>query len=1000
MRRIAGTISAITLAAGLALPALGQDGFSRVELPIEPVSGEIAVSALRAWTWTEPGAGDSPPTHRVVLDQDVTLFLAGYELMADAAVLWISPRPDVGENAVQVFAHLTGVATPSADASVSLAAETLSVQGVIRLDAPVDLAADAILAGPVETPASIVADVALANFMGGLERDPLREPAPLDRLAQDRPGAPIRSPSGFDFASSLPRPNAGSPIMTARGIVSIGAGRVIRTISGEEQSIVLEDGVSILYREPGTERILELSGQRAVVFFAGDASAGVTNIRASDIDGIYIEGDVVASDGAYTLRGPRVFYDVRNDKALILDAVFSTFDTTINSPLYIRADAVRQISETEFVADRARISNVAFAEPNLTIGARSVTVRQDTIALDDGTTETKNYVEAEHITLNAFGLPVGYLPRFAGDPEDVPLRDVQFVFNSDSGEEIRTRWDLFTLLGLEEPDGLEVELMADALLDRGPGVGVTSDWRGEDYQGSLLTYWVFNDTGTDSLTTGADFDRDGENRGILRAEHITKIGDDWTVFAEAAHVSDENFVDAFYEELAETGREFTNRVHARKMDDNSVLTIEAKGQFDDFTPNEYILQSDGYTVERLPEATYARIADDLLEEQAPGRLLYSSETRVGNLSLDFTERTPAEYGLTNNTKAQNGLGINANTEIADALRSQGYFERNLVRADTRHELSADLSDGPIKVLPWVVGRGTLYDSDFESFAGDDDNAERAWGAAGLTLATTIQRVWGDVYSRALDVNQVRHIVRPSVTGFYADTNVDQEELPVYDEFIESLADGTVVRFGLDQTLQTKRGGPGRWYSVDWITLDTELVLASDDAIANDGIGRYFEDRPENSRLSNFGTISGTMQATDSFALVGQTIYDFEQSGQSATSAGFVLEHSPTFSTSLMYRYLDLQDSTLLTGGTDYTLTEKYTLSTNATYDTDLGDIQNVSGEILRDFQNAVFGVSVRYNTISEDTSIGVLFQPLGRGTAGQIATTGRAGRRSSGGFGG
>lgn len=997
------TISALVLAAGSAGGVLGQNSaFSAIELPIEPVQGEIIASGLRAWTWTDPGAAGSPVTHRLVLERDVEISLAGYDLMADSAVLWISPRPDVGDNAVQVFAHLTGVDTPSADASVSLAAETLSVQGVILLTTPIDLAADAIEQGPVDSPATLVADVALSNFMGTVLSNPLQQPAAIEQLAQDREGTPLRAPGpGFDFAGALPRAQAGSPIMTARGIVSMGAGRIIRTLSGQEQFVILEDGVNITYREPGTDRVLELSSQRAVVFFAGQADASVSNVRASDIDGIYLEGDVIASDGRYNLRGPRVFYDVRNDKALILDAVFSTFDTRVGFPLYVRARSVRQLSETEFIADRASISNTAFARPNLTIGARTVTIRQETTIANDGSEQTSTIADADDITLNTFALPVGYLPTFEGDPEDIPLRDVQFVFGSKSGEEIRTTWDLYSLLGLQKPDGLSAELQADALLDRGPGLGLNADWRGSDYKGSLLTYWVFNDTGTDSLTTGADFDRSGENRGIVRAEHIAKVGQDWAVFAEVAHVSDENFVDAFFEDLAETGREFTNRIHARKLTENSSLTLEAKGQFDDFTPNEYILQSDGYNVQKLPEVTYTRLADDLLESVAPGHLLYTSEYRVGNMSLAFTDKTPAEYGLTSNAKAQAALGINANTKISDALRAQGFSEGNVLRADTRHELAGDLSAGPIKVLPWAVGRGTIYDDDFETFAGDNDNSERIWGAVGVTLATTIQRVENELYSRALDVNRVRHIVRPSVTAFYSDTNVDQDELPVYDESVESLADGTVVRLGLDQTWQTKRGGPGRWYSVDWITLDSELVFASDDAISGDGIGRYYESRPENSRLSNFGTVTATMQATDSFALVGSTIYDFEQSGQSQTAAGFILDHSPTFSSNLSYRYLGLQDSTLLNAGTDYTLTEKYTLGVDVTYDTDIGDLQSIRSEVLRDFQNAVFGVNFTYNKISDDTSVGVIFQPLGRGTAAQFGSTSRsASARRSGGFGG
>lgn len=993
-------IPALVLASGLALSARAQDArFAELPLPIEPVPGEIALSALRAWTWTD--ASGPVPVHRVVLEEDVRVSLAGYDMAAQSAVLWISPRPDIGPDAVQIFAHLSDVSTPEADASVALAAEVLSVQGVIRLSTGVELAADDIREGPVDLPATLVAEVVLAGFLDSIETSPILTPPTIDRLAEERPGTPIRPIApGLDFTDALPRSSPGSPIMTARGVLSLAAGRVVRTLGEGEQSVVLEDGVNVTYREPGTERVLELSAQRAVVFFARELGGSTMSVRASDVDGIYLEGDVVAGDGRYTLRGPRVFYDVRHDRALILDAVFSTFDTRVGFPLFVRARSVRQLSENEFLADRASVSNTAFARPNLTIGARSVTIRQEDRTRADGSADPYLIADAKNITLRGMGVPVAWLPAYEGNPEEIPLRDVRFVTNSETGEELRTRWDLFPLLGVENPEGVSASLLLDALFDRGPGIGLTSDWAGTDYRGSLLTYWVLNDTGTDSLTTGADVERDGEYRGIVRAEHVAKVGSDWTIFAEASHVSDENFTDSFFESLAESGREFRSGIAARKLTENTSLFLEASGNFDDFTQSESVLQSDGYTVDRLPEATYTVLAQDLLPREAPGLLLYSGQSRIGNLSLNLTDRTPAEFGLTSTTRSQRALGLNPNDNIAGALRAQGFPDRDIFRADSRHELSADLSAGPVKILPFVVGRGTVYDTDFETFAGDDDNGERLWGAVGVTMATTVQRVSDEIYSRALDVSRVRHLIRPSVTAFYAGTNVDQDELPVFDESVESIADGSVLRFGLDQTWQTKRGGPGRWYSVDWITLDSELVFASDDAISGDTIGRFFDSRPENSRLSNFGTISGSVQATESLALVAGTVFDLDDSQQAWTHMGYVLQHSPVFSSSLSYRYLNAQDSTLLSLGSDYLLSDKYSLSTDLTYDTDLGDVQSVRGELLRDFQNAVLGLSFSFNNTTEETSFGVLFQPLGRGSAATVGATSRsAAGRGTGGLG-
>ena len=46
------------------------------------------------------------------------------------------------------------------------------------------------------------------------------------------------------------------------------------------------------------------------------------------------------------------------------------------------------------------------------------------------------------------------------------------------------------------------------------------------------------------------------------------------------------------------------------------------------------------------------------------------------------------------------------------------------------------------------------------------------------------------------------------------------------------------------TLQTQRGGDDRWRSVDWIILDTNFVLRSDDADVTTILPRYFGYRPE------------------------------------------------------------------------------------------------------------------------------------------------------------
>src|SRR4029453_16534656 len=106
---------------------------------------------------------------------------------------------------------------------------------------------------------------------------------------------------------------------------------------------------------------------------------------------------------------------------------------------------------------------------------------------------------------------------------------------------------------------------------------------------------------------------------------------------EGSYVGDPTFVPAFFRNQAETAREFTNSAYLRRLEDDTALTFLGKGEFMDFTPNEYLQQSSGYNTDKLPEAMYTRLADDLLAGVAPGLLSYSSEYRFSRMRLNFTE---------------------------------------------------------------------------------------------------------------------------------------------------------------------------------------------------------------------------------------------------------------------------------------------------------------------------------------------------------------------------
>jgi len=817
------------------------------------------------------------------------------------------------------------------------------------------------------------------------------------------PAVPTSPPAGTRRADD--RDPTTQPIFTREGIVTLAPGDVTFAPGETESAVIASGGVTVQYADLAKDRVLQLTAQRAVVFLDPGKVEDLFRFRAENVRGIYLEGDVTASDGTYTTRGPQIYYDLRANKGVMLDAVFWTYDEQRQLPIYVRAKTIRQTAADTFTGENAKFTNSAFFEPGLSLGASKVTISrksvkpvgQDTPGDTPASEERVTWIEADHITGRIGGVPVFWWPHYAGDPENRILKDIRVENRSGSGAGVLTTLDMYALAGLKRPRDITADLLADYFFDRGVATGARARWSRENHRGELFAYMVPFDKGTDVLSPGTRVDRDNEFRGILTAEQRWKLDDEWTLLGELSLISDEAFVDAFFKNAGEARREFTNRIAARRLRENSYFNAEISGTFQDFISNEYLLQSQGYSVTRTPELTYVRHADDLFAPGKAGLVTWFSEYRAGRLEMAFDEALASEHGFTTNALAQRALGVNANQSVADALRAAGFSEEAVFRADTRQELAATIMAGPIVINPFIVGRLSFWDSDFEAYSPDEDDQIRYWGGGGVRASTTLQRVYDGVDSRLLDLHRLRHVVEPNVTIWAAETNIDRGDIPLYDQDVEGILDGAMVRIGINQFFQTQRGAPGRWHNVDLVSLSTDFVFSSEETGTRYPYGKFFDFRPENSTPGDYFVADATMRLTDSTSLTGSTVFDLDESQQAATSVGVLLRQFPTFTAAADVRYLNPQDSTYLTGALAYELTSKYSVAFGASYDTDESQFQTLSALVQRKFSSMMLGVGVSNNEISDETSFFFVLRPYGaRGQAGFSAAGDTIGSRFGG----
>ena len=869
-----------------------------------------------------------------------------------------------GGEATQVAVYFDRVRTPgAAAASLSQTADRLLVTALVSGGVTVN--ADLFERGRPYGPFVGDAEYRLGERLSRLiEGDPEYVRSALDRGGWRPP--PSYRVDLVEPEQPTEREQA-APYIPEEAIVTFSGPDRTLVAGEEENALVISGGVAVQVEDVAAGRRLHLSADSAVVFLDPRELETLDQFTPEEVRGVYLEGGVVATDGDYTMRGPRMFYDIAGNTGVVLDAVFFTYDERRDLPLYLRADVIRQEADDRWEADNARFANVEFYEPHFAIGATSVALTRE--ARGDGSEAF--VIDAEGVSYRVNGTPALPLPEFKGELDGSRAPRLSFR-TRDGNPIIYSRWDLFGLAGQEPPAGVQADLLVDGYFERGPAVGLDAKWDTLENNGEFFAYY-FRDNGTDDLGSGAEIDRDDEDRGAVLGGNRWQLTGEWSLFTEVGHVSDPAFLDAVFPDIADTRREIRTGVRLRRLRDADVLSLEFSGPLDDFTANEYLLQSRGYQVSRLPEGRYDRFDADVLGTG----VTHFGETRVGMVEMRFTEEEAAEFGFDTPARSLRALGLLPQQSPEDFLLASGFPRREVARFDTRHELSAPLRAGAWTLTPRAVGRFTAWDDDFAEFSPQEDDQARVWGALGADLTTSFVRVNNQASSAFWDVNRLRHIIEPTVSLWWSDASLSSEDVPVFDEHVEGLTEGALLRLGLKNTWQTKRGGVGALRSVDWITLDVNYVNASGDSPDPSRLGRYFDGRPELGAFGEFAQLEGSVWLTDAVALTTTGVYDFEDDTGTYYTAGAFVDHGVGFSTYGDFRYLDALDSTLLNAGASYRLTSKYAVDGSVLYDFEDKEFQSSSMAISRRFPQWTVRVGVSYDDLRDDTSLSVVLRPIG-----------------------
>ncbi len=377
--------------------------------------------------------------------------------------------------------------------------------------------------------------------------------------------------------------------------------------------------------------------------------------------------------------------------------------------------------------------------------------------------------EARHATFYLGNVPVFYWPRYARTFGRHP-NNLEFTpgFRTIHGPYLLGTYNWYA------NEKLSGAFHLDYRQKRGVGFGPDLNYDlGRWGKGEIQTYFTRDEApGTNTLNRVMD-----DKRHRLSFSHQATLRTNLTATLVVREQTDPFVIRDFFEHEYRRNIQPSTFLEVNQLWQNWSLNVLAQPQVNDFFE----------TVERLPDVKLTGVRQQI----GVTPVYYESESSAGYYRHQFADNVKPEFVAW--------------------------------RADSYHQLLLPYTFfGWLNVSPRVGGRFTHYgETEGTGFTTTEKN--RAVFNTGAEVTFKASRIWAGAQNKFLDVQELRHIVSPSINYvFVPSPNVLPPQLPQFDieqhslrllpieypdyNAIDSIDSQNVLRFGLHNKLQTKRQG--------------------------------------------------------------------------------------------------------------------------------------------------------------------------------------------------
>ncbi len=397
--------------------------------------------------------------------------------------------------------------------------------------------------------------------------------------------------------------------------------------------------------------------------------------------------------------------------------------------------------------------------------------------------------------VKAYGIPVLWLPAFYA-PRDQPLGLFGFQVGKDSNWGYFLR--MYRRFDFYEYPKASGKLMLDLFSRRGVGFGFEGSAVMENSRTDVFAYTIYDRHPNEKTDYYKYWIRVPHFRYDLRVSNVTHITPRLDFRGVIEYASDPFFT-----------RDFFNSRYSANPQPTTYVALEQ--QFDHFSASIYFRPriNDFYTVvEKMPEV---RI-DVHRQEIFDTNLYYQGNMTAGYNRMrwiNFTERKNPSH-----------------TPWTD------FYNYSAFRFDMTHFLYYPIKTDYFTIVPRAGLKLTAYSNSSKNEVSDDDlmtmfaaanqtntrnyvfeNFDNKGGAQvrfawelGVEASTKIHNTWGNVRNKFMNIDGLRHVMRPYINYTYLDYigTASREHLYYFDE-MDRLQRQNFFRFGVENRLQTRSG---------------------------------------------------------------------------------------------------------------------------------------------------------------------------------------------------